>query len=98
MQKTKTLTPTSHLELDSKEDYEMLSYLSERISLLRNIKHAIKMTTEESYLLDFSEFKLVAPPKRELTVVLEDKYLKDVISYLEIDDTINLRRVNRKLK
>lgn len=56
------------------------------------------MTTEEEFLIDFSDYKLVAPPRRVLTVVLKDSILKDIISYLEIDDTINLRRVNKKLK
>lgn len=54
--------------------------------------------TEESFLLDFSDFKLIEPLKRSLTETFEPKVLKKIISFLEIEETIALRSVNKVLK
>jgi hypothetical protein len=88
----------NQLGLEGQEDAELLESLRKRIDYLRGLKHLIHAHTDESFLLDFSDFKLVAPLKRSLTVTFEPKVLKKIISFLEIEETIQLRAVNKLLK
>lgn len=56
------------------------------------------MHTEERFLIDFSDFRLAEPLKRSLTETFNDKIMKTIVGFLEIDEAIKLRLVSKKVK
>ena len=72
--------------------------LDNKIKYLRKIKTLIRQYTEEEFLIDFSDYKQVQPSKKSLTTILESKEIKNMISFLEINEAIALRVVDKRFK
>jgi len=86
------------LELYSEEEKELMEVIDRKVNLLRKFKVLVGLQTEEKFLIDFSDYRLVAPLKRSLTTTFEDKVLKNIVSFLEIDEAIKLRITSKKIK
>lgn len=82
----------------SEEEKDLLEIVDKKIGLIRKFKVLVGLQTEEKFLIDFSDFRLVPTLKRSLTLAFDDKILKNIVGFLEIDEAIKLRITNKRLK
>lgn len=88
----------NYLELYSVEERDLLELVDTKVTLLRKYKVLVGLQTEEKFLINFSDFRIIPRLKRRLTETFDDKTLKNIIGYLDIDDAIALRVLNKKFK
>ena len=82
----------------SEEERDLLDVIDKKVNLLRKFKVLVGLQTEEKFLIDFSDYQIVPPLKRSLTETFDDKILKTIIGFLEIDESIKLRTTSKKVK
>ena len=62
------------------------------------MKALIGIETEETFLIDFSDYKIHKKNCLHFCNDLSDPILKRIISFLEIKETVNCRSINKKFK
>ncbi len=58
----------------------------------------IGLQTEEKFLMDFSDYRIAPTLQRSLTESFDDKVVKNIVGFMEIDEIVNLRTTSKKFK